>query len=789
VDAAHTAAITGSHAAATRSVAGILRKGRIGENHPKYGNGCNKKISSLFAGRWQDVSVPANAPPFKHTKPCRQPADFRNQTPDTIMNTINRMNKCSQGPRLAGLLTIGISLGLGAPATVLAQSPSPVPAGEQLPGDYDAALKDLQAQLAAAVPRLSEPKKATFQAAREAVMKAQADVAAAQAPFDKIEGAEGLVGHRKGKWIGGAEKGIAAAEAALKKATTDAEREAAKKDLAHWQADLEAGRKALVVSLAALDAAKADEAKYQQAKQAAQAAQDAAVAKELQSAKDLLADAMPFLSSDKLDAQLVRCAVLANATPKGLTEFARQGKEQEALVAKHLADTALVKAMLVAGGAKDGKYGAAMQIYASIQKASPRAKEGIFQRLAVATSIEHAEPVKQVNPVAAANAPAFVDPVKRYLHFEKAYLGGELDPAFKDLSAWELRNVINGNEPDETLVWGRAMLRNYRPDHILNMDYGWRYSGAVTTDVKYGSEDVKFDRPELQDYQNIIMNGGVCGRRAFFGRFILRCFGIPTVARPQVGHGALARWTPDGWIVNLGAGWGSRESNGVMQMTDADFVLETQVRKDPAGHERALRAQWVGDALGEPKYVSMQPGSGGLWNVLSQFQKKLIVAETKAVTLAARGTELGEANLSAETMASALVKAEVSKDDMKIATSPEGVITIPAAACEGGNQLVKSFLGGQQMICALPFNFDVNVPRAGKYQLSARIVTVRDTTPLLLTLNKAMEGIGMPIPYTLGAWQQTPPVTVELKQGGNTLAFTNQTRAFALKDLTLTLAK
>jgi hypothetical protein len=34
--------------------------------------------------------------------------------------------------------------------------------------------------------------------------------------------------------------------------------------------------------------------------------------------------------------------------------------------------------------------------------------------------------------------------------------------------------------------------------------------------------------------------------------------------------------------------------------------------------------------------------------------------------------------------------------------------------------------------------------------------------------------------------EQNPPVTVELKQGGNTPAFTNQTRTFALKDLTLT---
>ena len=573
------------------------------------------------------------------------------------------MKQRSQGPQLAGLLAIGISLGLGAAATVLAESPAPVPAGEQPAGDLDATLKDLQARIAAALPRLSEPKIAAFQAAREAVMKAKADAAAALAPFDKIEAAEGLVGHRKGKWIGGAENGIAGAEAALK------------------------------------------------------------------------------------------------------------------------------KAMLEAGGVKDGKYGPAMQVYDSIQKASPRAKEGLFHRLAIATSVEHAEPVKQVNPVAATNAPAFVDPVKRYLHFEKAYLGGELDPAFKGQSAWELSNVVNGNEPDETLVWGREMLRNYRPDHIFNTDYGWRYSGAVTTDVKYGSENVQYDRPELQDYQNIIMNGGICGRRAFFGRFILRSFGNPTVARPQVGHGALARWTPDGWIVNLGAGWGSRESNGVMQMTDADFVLETQVRKNPAGHEQALRAQWVGDALGEAKYVSMEPGSGGLWNLLSQFQKKLVVADTKSVTLAARGTELGEANLSAETMATALVKAEVSQDDIKIATSPDGVITIPAAACEGGNQLIKSFLGGQQMICAKPFQLDVSVPQSAKYQLSARVVTVRDNPPLLLTLNEAAEGIEIPIPYSLGAWQQTPPVTIELKSGANTLAFTHQTRAFALKDLTLTPVK
>ena len=67
-----------------------------------------------------------------------------------------------------------------------------------------------------------------------------------------------------------------------------------------------------------------------------------------------------------------------------------------------------------------------------------------------------------------------------------------------------------------------------RPDHISNPDYRWRYVGAVRTDIRYGSQDNKYDKPELQFFQNILMNGGVCGRRAFFGRFILRAFGVPT---------------------------------------------------------------------------------------------------------------------------------------------------------------------------------------------------------------------------------------------------------------------
>ena len=675
-----------------------------------------------------------------------------------------------------------------------AAPPAPVAltaAGQALEAKYAARLKELQAEILKALPAVDEGGKAALQAAQDAVKNAKAAVVEAQKPIDAIGGAAGLVGHRKNKWIAGANKGIAAAEAALKKATTDAEREAAKKDLAHWQANRADGEKALVEAQAALDAAKADEPKHVAALKAAQAALEAATARELEAAKTLLAGVDPFLKSDKLDARLVTFAVLAAATPKGLAEYAQQGKEQEAIVEKLLGDTGLMKAMLVAGGAEGGHYGAAAKLYADIRQANPKAAEGVLQRLALAVSLEHAVPVKQGNPAAATDAPAVVDPVKRYQHYEKAFLEGELDPAFKDMSVWELRNVVNGDEPDDILAWGREMLRNYRPDHVLNPDMGWRYSRAVTTDVKYGSQNVKDDLPTLQQFQNIICNGGVCGRRAFFGRFILRAFGIPTAARPQRGHAALARWTPDGWVINLGAGWGSKDAKGVLGLTDADFLLETQARKFPEPYLQAQRARWAGMALGEPEYVSMKPGPVGFWNSLAILKKKVAIAGAKPAQLAALGTELGEANESAEVRARALVKAEVTEADKKIVVGADGGITIPAAAC-GGAQILGSFLGGHQLFSGGGvITCEFEAPAAGVYALSARVVTVQVNPKMSLAVNDAKDAVEVELPYTVGRWQPTAPVRVTLAKGKNTLRFTRPegSRGLAVKEFTLTPVK
>jgi hypothetical protein len=657
---------------------------------------------------------------------------------------------------------------------------------QKLLAQYTDMAKGLQAEIAKTLPIMDEGKKAALQQARDAVKKATAGTKAGQQAQDKIRTAKALVDHAKGKWLGGAEKGIAKAEAALKKATTEAEREAAKKELAKWQADKEAGLKALKERQEAYDKLRLEEPQLAEANQKAQGTAAQAQAGELAAARAILADLAPFLASDKLDANLVKCAVLVNATPRGLAEFAQEGKEQAALVEKLLADTLLMKEMLEAGGANGGKYGRAVQIYTDIQKASPRAGEGILHRLALGTSLEHAVPVGQRNAAANTNAPTVVDPVKRYLHYEKAYLDGELDPAFKNMTAWECRYITDSDAPDHVLAWGRAMLRNYRPDHIFNSDYGWRYSGIVRTDVAYRhSQDYK-DTDSLDFYQNVIKNGGICGRRAWFGGFMLRCFGIPSVRRPQPGHAALAHWTPSGWVVNLGAGWGS---GSVENSPDTEFLLETQVRKYPKDYLKVLRAQWAGDALGEQKYSSQKGGSGGWWNVVAMYEKKAIVAEAKPVQLAALGAELGEANESAETRAKAVEAAAISDADKKIVTGPNGAITIPAAACSGSVHQMKSFLGGLQAFCGGPFSCTVEAANPGKYQLTARVVAVHDEAHLPLAPNNARNPIDVVIPYTCGQWQVTKPVEITLVQGKNVLSFSKPTSNFTVKDLLLTPVK
>jgi len=694
---------------------------------------------------------------------------------------------------LSRLLLISGGLVLGAATSSAKPNPakeavSLSPEGRKLEAQYAATLSALKSEITKSLPSVSEQKKAALKSASDSVRKAEADAAAAQTNQGELGKAKALVEHAKGKWIGGAEKGIAAAEAALKNARTDAEREAARKDLAKWQANKEDGLKALKERQADYDKAKAGEAKALAANEAAQAALKKAKADETNASKAIQTELAGVLASDRMDAKLVKCALLTEATPSGLAEFAQQGPEKAALVEKLLADDKVMKEMLVNGGVDYGKYGRAMEIFTAIQKASPKASSGNLLRLALATSLEHAVPIEQSNPKDDTKSPTVVDPVKRYLHYEKAFLDGELDPAFKDLNTWEYRQVVNSDAPDEILAWGREMLRNYRPDHIYTNDYGWRYAATVKTEVPYGSQNVDCDLATLHNYQNIIKDGGVCGRRAFFGRFILRSFGIPVWGVTQHAHAALSHWTAKGWVINLGAGfnfsWWDKDE---ISLSGTQFLVETQAREHVQEYPQVLRAQWISRILGEDAYNERKKIAGGFWS--SMANDLSVALASKSVTLGPLGQELAEANEPEDKQKVASEKATASDQSVVV---ENGTITIPAVAhAKPSGKFIdmKSFAGGMQVHCLGGFKtqYEFNAPRAGKYALTARVVTVQEGQIFQCAVNDAKQPTETPVPYTVGKWQQTKPIEVTLVQGKNVLNFglKQDSRGVTIKDFTL----
>jgi len=670
--------------------------------------------------------------------------------------------------------------------------------GKRLENAYTAELQSLRKRIAAALPALDDRSKTAYVNARKAELAAVAAIAETQAKLDKINGAKGLVAHAQGKWIGGADKGIAEAKSKLTKATTDAERKAAKDDLAKWEKNREDGVAALKERTAAMETAERERPKVE--KQLAEAKDSLSQAKtaSIGSIKRLgLAD---ILSNDKLDGVLAKHSVLTEATPAGLAKFAQQSAEHEKLVSQLLTDEKLMIQMLVADGADGGRYGEAMQIYADIKKASAKVGQGVLQRLALAVALDHAVPNPQRNADGRKDAPATVHPVNRYLHFEKAFLAGELDPCFKDLTTWDLRMVVDGEEPDEILTWGRQMLRNYRPDHVTTADMGWRYVALVRTDIPYGSQDNIYDEDDLHFFQNILKNGGICGRRAFIGRFVLRAFGVPTTARPQKAHAALAHWTPDGWVVCLGGGWGVGWTKTPYDK-DLDFLATTQARALGDHFLSVKRAQWIGDAMGEPRsYGFLTKNEPAFWNGVSLYTQRALIEASKAKTLAAVGEDIAEATESK--VKEKVVEVTLTDEDRQAVVDAKGVITLPAAATSSPTKssgrviFQNSILGGKQLHYSRgngsqPFEYTFEAPAAGKYRLTARVATPSWKQGLTLVVNGAGQAIDMPLPYTVGMWESSEPVEIELVKGANVLRFTREgnVKGVSIREFTLTPVK
>jgi len=571
-------------------------------------------------------------------------------------------------------------------------------------------------------------------------------------------------------------------------------------------------------------------------------------------------------TADGLDAMMVKCAVMSGAwsgtgggpksevdgtmdavapppyagAPKGpynyLAEFAFLGADEEALVDKLLSDASLMRDMLVAGGVMTGHYGEAMQIWTNIQKTSSidfqaaaasappssstsapwddRTPATVLKRLAVGVACALAVPKAQRNNVRGVNV-TYVDPVARYMHFEKYYLAGDLDPAFPVLTTFELSHTVDGDAVDDQMIWLRATLATFRPDLIYNFDYHWRYAESVHTEVQYGdSQCPNFPGVCGGGYQDIPVGGDVCGGRAFWGRFSRKGFGIPTWGATEHAHAAMSSWTPSGWNVMLGAPWpdcwwGDRGGQ--------DFVLETQARVNLAKFQEVLRGGWAAVARDEDPVSGMwssvaysaNNGKGGEWSALMLYSKKIVAKATAPTNITIPAAEPGIVNKVAALLARA---AQPAPPAPAPATSADGAtITIAAVSFTSANKSapvskIFSFdaADGQQLVsngctssvgppCFAPASssvtYDFTSAAAGSFYLTANFSTYHMNQDLYVSVNGAKE-VEVGMFYTLGWWKETVPVAVTLAKGANSLVFTRTSgRDVSFKEFVLATKK
>jgi hypothetical protein len=481
------------------------------------------------------------------------------------------------------------------------------------------------------------------------------------------------------------------------------------------------------------------------------------------------------LSSDVLDLKLVKCAILANATPRGLAEFTQQGPENKKMIDDLLRDNQLMKEMLYAGGAKAGRYGKALQIFHNILKASEGAAKGHYRRLALATALELAAP----ELCGYDN----IEPVRRYLFFEKSYKEKELDSNFNNFTIWQYRHVINEPRSESDMVWMRKMLWNYRPDHInAPKGYRRRYIGIMATE--FGHKVPEYNEGgSLSVMQQIMDKGGRCGPKAFFGRCLNRGFGIPTWGSRLRSHTAAAYWTPKGWTTILGVSWvaGYWISDKAEPMHSSMFKLNAQIRDLPEEYIKVCRAHWYGDVLGEAKTHGIDPGTGGFWNALALNKMRTIIfdkqpKEEKLPWM--RDTYTGD-----DPNEPGKVKnPTITEADRKITIDSKGTIKIPAVACSSPRTntdkiiFMKSKIGGMQLHYKRwetpePFSYKVIVSKAGVYNLSGHVVTVNSDQFFIVNVNGAKKSVKMVMPYTVGNWSESSTVKINLVKGRNILTF------------------
>ena len=392
---------------------------------------------------------------------------------------------------------------------------------------------------------------------------------------------------------------------------------------------------------------------------------------------------------------------------------------------------------------------ASLDLWNKIFKADPDSKEGLYLRLAIATSLSRSPGKSYGSGVA-------IEPVARYKHYKTAHKNKELFPSFDNLSVWDLGKVVYSWASDRDLGWVREMVNTWRPDlrdneRVINIvSEVWRRFSPF---------------PFTNGFVTVMEGGGKCGPRSWFGEMTCKAFGLPSVAMGQPKHSAVAYKSPypqvepqpgSAWKICYGRGW---------HVTFGGYELLSEAAARDCVTEFSLieHLTWLASTLTSKEQVDAVLG---IVHKLQASLPKPGKGPNPAVGPDSKPTAIAKPRREPP--------APTSVPENPFEVVP-GVIHVEAESYSkiSGIKVYACFTGGKQVnfqknMKSSWIDYTLDVPAAGTYGMTMRLAAANREQ--VLHISRAEEKLAtIKVPSTWGLWRTIPEVNIKLNKGAQTL--------------------
>ena len=220
---------------------------------------------------------------------------------------------------------------------------------------------------------------------------------------------------------------------------------------------------------------------------------------------------------------------------------------------------------MTSGDLLNNNWRKAMEILADIIEQDASAKSGLKLRLAVATALTFAYPVRSQ-----AIWSNLIDGMKTYHQFVKWAEDKVFLSPFYEGTAWHLRYIVDSWQTDGELLWARGNI----PQDFKNEGRVADVTHKMVSYKMLNDKGVSVHKgPEFYDYKPLTLAvyheyDAVCGGISRFAVGMSQAHGVPALMVGQPGHCAYIWYKNKKWVLgNNISGWAKSRTHSHIQYT------------------------------------------------------------------------------------------------------------------------------------------------------------------------------------------------------------------------------